>query len=300
MFKDLKDFLDYLIHEKRYSKHTITSYSTDISQLIQFAELQYEIKEIDRIKHQIIRSWIVELMQSGQKEKSINRKISSVRSFFNYLRKNDVVNKNPMQKILAPKIPKRLPSVIREDHLHKLFDKNIENMDFYNQRDLMIVEMLYCTGMRRIELIGLEDVNVDLHQNKLKVLGKGNKERYIPLSDQLMTQIKNYIEARNEFFEKELFPALFVTNQGKRLYPKFVYNLVTRILAKVSTASKRSPHVLRHSFATHLTNNGADINAIKSLLGHANLGATQIYTHNSIEKLKEVYQKSHPKALKRD
>lgn len=300
MFKELDSFIEYVTHEKRYSKHTVTSYKNDINQMLCFARSQYEIKQIDRITHQVIRSWIVEQMDLGKTPKSLNRKISSLRSFFNFLRKIGKCDKNPMLKIIAPKIPKRLPSVIREEQLNKIFKNKNSQAEFPESRDQLIVELLYCTGMRRDELIKLRDEDVDFSSSYITVTGKGNKQRNIPISIALLKLIKEYIEKRKEFFESLNSSNLFVTNKNQKLYPKFLYNLVKQVLSEVSTATKRSPHILRHSFATHLTNNGADINAIKSLLGHANLGATQIYTQNSIEKLKKVYEKSHPKASKAD
>ncbi len=300
MFEHLNSFCDYLLHEKRYSHHTVTAYKTDIQQFANYCITVYDINEIKVIKHTIVRSWIVNRMEEEDTAKSINRKISSLRSFFNFLKRKKVVQRNPMLKIIAPKIPKRLPEYIREDNIKKLLDNLNEDESYPNFRDRIIVELLYSTGIRRAELIPLSEKDVLTSDKMIKVIGKGNKERLIPLSSHLLRKIKKLIELRDEYFIDNACANIFLTDSGKPVYPKFIYNVVTRLLGTVSTSKKKSPHILRHSFATHLTNNGADINAIKELLGHANLGATQIYTHNSIKKLKEVYSKSHPKARKEE
>jgi integrase/recombinase XerC len=206
------------------------------------------------------------------------------------------VAKNPTIKIITPKIPKRLPEFIQEKNIAQLFDNLIEG-DFEEFRDRLIIELFYITGMRKIELINLSDDDIDMSNNVVKVLGKGNKERLCPLLESILSKINRYKELRDSFFEGDLHSKhLFVTSKGAKMYPKFVYNLVKSYLSTITTLNKRSPHILRHSFATHLMNGGADLNAVKELLGHANLAATQIYTHNSIEKLKEVYKNAHPKS----
>lgn len=295
MLEFLDSFLNYLSKQKRYSQNTVVSYKTDLKQFISYCIADYEIEELKLIKHTIVRSWIVQRMEKGDSEKSINRKISSLRSFFQFLKRKKLVDKNPMVKIVAPKVPKRLPEFIREDAIQKLLD-NLNEADSYSSlRDRIIIELLYSTGMRRAELIALTEKDIKFNDGLLKVLGKGNKERLIPLGERLIQKLKVLIQLKNEMFENAP-QNLFLTDRGKKVYPKFIYNKVVALISQVSTSSKKSPHILRHSFATHLTNNGADINAIKELLGHANLAATQIYTHNSISKLKEVYSKSHPKA----
>lgn len=300
MFKHLDSFCDYLLHEKRYSKHTITAYKTDITQFANYCASVYEISELKVIKHTIVRSWIVTRIEQEDSAKSINRKISSLRSFFNFLKRKKIVERNPMVKIVAPKIPKRLPEYIREENIEKLLDNLNEDENYLVFRDRLIVELLYSTGIRRAELIPIEQKDILGSDGIIKVLGKGNKERMIPIDAALVSKLKKLIKLRDEHFPKNVLPNLFLTDKGRLVYPKFIYNIVTGLISTVSTAKKKSPHVLRHSFATHLTNNGADINAIKELLGHSNLAATQIYTHNSIKKLKEVYSKSHPKAKKED
>ena len=292
----LISFIDYLKFEKRYSPHTITSYNNDISQFSFFITKTYTGITIDKIGHNHIRSWMVELVNNSISSKSINRKISSLRSFYNYLMKQAIVSKNPTLKIVTPKIAKRLPEFIQERNIAKIFD-NIIDGDFEDFRNRLIIEFFYSTGIRRIELINIKDGDIDSALCTIKVLGKGNKERIIPLSKNLLLRIERYIKLRAEFFEDSHYDEFFfVTSKGSKMYPKLVYNIVKKYLSDVTTSSKRSPHILRHTFATHMMNGGADLNAVKELLGHANLAATQIYTHNSIEKLKEVYKKAHPKS----
>ena len=295
MNKLLNKFLDYLKYEKRYAENTIISYKNDLNQFLKFVQDEYDLDEIGLVHHRIIRTWIVSMMQDEMKSKSMNRKISTLRSFYNYLKRQRLVTKNPMLKIVAPKIEKRLPSYVQEDKIEQLFDVIEDEDDYFNYRDRLIVEVLYSCGLRRSELIGLKDADLNLQKSCLKVLGKGNKERLIPISDKLINRIIHYQSLRESVFSiKEKY--LFLTNSGKKLYPKMVYNIVTKYLSTITTAKKKSPHVLRHSFATHLMNHGAELNAVKELLGHANLSATQIYTHNTIEKLKNVYKSAHPKA----
>ncbi len=292
----LSKFLDYLKHEKRYSKHTIKSYTNDINQFKSFLELNYELTDEKLVKHTHIRSWMVQLMEENISPRSINRKLSTLRSYFNYLRKLSLIDNNPLLKIISPKVGKRLPEYVKEDQLEQLFD-TIDIGDFEDYRNRLIVELIYVTGMRRTELINLKDSDIQKSVGAIKVLGKGNKERIIPLAPQIFDKFERYKDLRSAYFEDlSAFPSFFVTNKGKILYPKFVYNVVKKYLSSVTTMKKRSPHILRHSFATHLMNQGADLNAVKELLGHANLAATQVYTHNSIEKLREVYRKAHPKS----
>jgi integrase/recombinase XerC len=213
--------------------------------------------------------------------------------------KNDLVQKNPTLKIVTPKIAKKLPEFVQEKNMASIFD-NILDGEFEDFRNRLIIEFFYSTGIRRIELINISDNDIDRANRVVKVLGKGNKERIIPLSDDFLSKIDKYLSLRDDYFDNELpSETLFVTNKGSKMYPKLVYNIVKSYLSTVTTAEKKSPHILRHTFATHMMNQGADLNAVKELLGHANLAATQIYTHNSIEKLKEVYKKAHPKSDKK-
>ena len=292
-------FLQYLEFEKRFSPHTISAYKSDLEQFYVFLKLTYEIENLAKVRHVHIRAWIVELIQNKITPRSINRKLSTLKTYFKFLKKRKQIKENPMLKVIAPKVGKRLPVVIKELEMANLF----EQIDFGNgysaARDEMIMELLYSTGMRRSELIQLSPNDIDFYQQQIKVLGKGNKERLIPFAKKLGDHLKSYIALRNEEFSLSPDAPLFLTNKGLKLYPKFVYNLVKKYLSHVTTVEQRSPHVLRHSFATHLSGNGADLNAIKELLGHSSLAATQVYTHNSIEQLKKVYQQAFPKAKKK-
>lgn len=289
----LEEFIGYLGKEKRYAQHTLTSYKKDLTQFWAYITETFEAENASEVSHFYIRSWIVHLMEQGIGSRSINRKLSALKTYFKFLMRSGYVTKNPTLKVEPPKTSKRLPVFVEQKHMDNLLDNVPFTDDFEGLRDKLIIELLYGTGMRKAELIGLKDMDVDLPRKQLKVLGKGSKERLIPLNDALIDSITAYRTVRDEQFSSQW---LLVTNKGAQLYPKFVYLVVRKFLTLVTTLDKRSPHVLRHSFATHLSNNGADLNAVKDLLGHSSLAATQVYTHNNIEKLKEIYKKSHPKA----
>jgi len=294
----LTQFLKYLEVEKRASKHTCISYRNDITQYYKFLLGIYELEKLLESNALHIRSWMSQLVSVKVSTRSINRKLSALRSFYNYHLRQGNIKSNPTLRIMTPKTAKKLPSIVQEKNLLNLADQESTGTSYACLRDALIMELLYSTGMRRSELINLRIQDVDKANRYLKVLGKGNKERLIPFSDSLMKKLNLYLEVRQEIAEELdlTIKNLFFTSKGKALYPKYVYNLVKARLGAISTAEKRSPHILRHSFATHLMNNGADLNAVKELLGHASLAATQVYTHNSIEKLKDIYKKSHPKA----
>lgn len=292
----LRSFLNYIEYEKRYSKHTITSYKNDLEQFQTFLKQQYELDKIESANHMQVRSWIVHMMQNQMTSKTVNRKISSLKSFYKFHKKKGNVTTNPMQKIVSPKQNKRLPAYVREDKLSSLLTSDKFTPDFYGIRDLLILEILYQTGIRRSELISIQDKDVNISNRTLKVLGKGNKERLIPIKEELITLIRTYSGFKLELFPEIDHDFLLVTDKGQKMYPKYVYNKVKSYLEIITTSDKKSPHILRHSFATHLANRGAELNAIKSLLGHASLAATQIYTHNTIEKLKKAHNAAHPKA----
>lgn len=292
----LTSFLTYLSHEKRYSPYTITSYQTDLGQFEAFTNKAYELG-LTEVKHTHIRSYMVDLMEQKSSENTINRKISALRSFYKFLFREGKINQNPMLLVKAPKIPKRLPVFIETQKLDHLLDSS-EYFDegFSSVRDHLVIELLFGTGMRLTELIQLKDSDVDVYTGAIKVLGKRNKERIIPINKQLINQINTYNDLKKlQNFNNNLLN-LIVTNSGQVAYPKLIYRIVTTYLNLVSTSDKKSPHVLRHSYATSLLNAGADLNAIKELLGHASLAATQVYTHNSIERLKTIYKQAHPKA----
>ena len=293
MVKEL--FLKYLQFEKRYSIHTLSSYETDLDQYLIFCNSNEKHNEINE-DHHLIRKWIVELIEGGKSARTVNRKISTLKSFYKYLIRNNFIQINPMDKVLQPKFKKNLPYFVEEKQMDLLLDKVDFGSDFSGIRDKMIIEMLYCTGIRLSELLGIKDKDFDEKKLTILVLGKRNKERLIPLSCDLNKEISEYLNMRDKEFEQKTNSYLFITDKGKQLYPKFVYRLVNKYLSYVTTIDKRSPHILRHTFATIMLNSGADLNAIKEFLGHSNLAATQIYTHTSFEKLKSIYKQAHPRA----
>ncbi|MBK6903396.1 MAG: tyrosine-type recombinase/integrase [Saprospirales bacterium] len=287
-------FRDYLVYEKRFSPHTVQAYQSDTDQFLTFAEVQYGLISVSEIGPLHIRAWMVDMLEHGISPRAINRKLSCLKTFFRFLLKRGWVQQSPMLKILAPKTGKALPVFVREEHLAQLLDEVVFPAGFEGARDRMMLELLYMTGLRRAELMGMTPESADFHRMQIRVKGKGGKERIIPILPDLAERLRAYIDLRRTSFE-ELPANLLLTDKGAPMYPKFVYRVVRKYLSMVTTVEKRSPHVLRHSFATHLSNKGADINAIKELLGHSSLAATQVYTHNAIEKLKEVYQLAHPK-----
>lgn len=291
----ISEFIQFIQFEKRYSENTIISYKNDLAQFSVFIEKEYEIMELDAVKHPFIRSWIVKLMEQDIAPRSINRKLSALKSLFKFALRKGIVTKNPMSKIVAPKTSKKLPVFVEQTNIQRLLDEEesaVSEQDLpTNQRDKLIIELLYATGMRRTELIHIQKSQIDSYGNQIKVLGKGKKERIIPLPQELVQHMHEYLKMNNDVVSDFLFH----DKNGKQLAPHLIYSIVKKQLAKVTTINKKSPHVLRHTFATHLLNNGADINAVKELLGHANLSATQVYTHNTIEKLKNVHKQAHPR-----
>ncbi len=289
-------FFKYLQYEKRYSPHTLTSYHTDLGQFAAYLREVYEITDAVEADHTIIRSWILTLVQQNIKPRSINRKIACLRSYYRFLLAQERVAVNPMLRIKAPKASKKLPVFVPEEPFNTLLDNFTFEENFEGQRERLILEFLYGTGIRLAELLGVQHTDIDHRAKTVRVLGKGNKERIVPLNDSLLNSIDAYIAQKKHFFEDNNSTNLLVTNKARPLYPKFVYRVVKKYISLITTSEHNSPHVLRHSFATHLLNKGADLNAIKDLLGHASLAATQVYTHNSIEKLKSIFEKAHPKA----
>ncbi|MGF7079828.1 tyrosine-type recombinase/integrase [Mucilaginibacter sp. UYCu711] len=294
----LARFIQYIKFEKRYSPHTVSAYQSDLDQFISFLNHPDQtITHPQEISHYLIRNWMVELMNQGLSARSINRKIATLRKYFKFLVQEGVLTINPASKINTPKIPKNLPVVVEDARLTQMLDNGeVFTDDFKGTRDKLIIEMLFGTGMRLSELLGIKDTDINAYEGTVKVLGKRNKERIIPLNQELRLLLLKY----NELKKSENFGnnslTLIVTDKGANAYPKLIYLTVHKYLSNISTQNKRSPHVLRHTFATSLLNAGADLNAIKELLGHANLSATQIYTHNSVERLKSIYKLAHPKA----
>ena len=286
----LEEFFSYIKSEKRFSDHTIISYTTDLNQFSKFLKDEYDIIDQSKASFKIIRNWVSILVESGLKSNSVNRKISTLKTFYKFLSMYNYSNSNPTLKLLSPKSSKRLPVFVEKENMNNLFDSNFFDNSFCGRRDKLIIELFYFTGMRLSELINIKISDLDFVNSQIKVLGKRNKERLIPITYNVLNTLSDF---KNMFNLKNF---LFSDENGKKLYSKKVYRIVNKYLAKISSIQKKSPHVLRHSFATHMLNNGADINAIKEILGHANLSATQIYTHNSIKKLKNVHKQAHQKA----
>lgn len=291
-----ESFLQYLQIEKRYSPLTVRSYLNDLDQFFKYLAQEDGRLDTGAVSSHDIRSWIVDLMENEYTAKSIHRKISSLRGYFRYLRKEGLVKNDPLEKVVLPRVKKSLPLFVEEESLDKLLDNYDFGNDFNGVRNRTIIEMLYLTGMRRAELTGLRSVDVDLADATVKVTGKRNKQRIIPVLKSFTIRLEQYIRLRNEKFPEGGREWFFVSNKGNKLYDKYVYNIVKSYLSMVTTIEKKSPHILRHTFATHMLNHGADLNSIKEFLGHANLSATQIYTHNSFEKLKKIYKQAHPRA----
>ncbi|MEO9476900.1 MAG: tyrosine-type recombinase/integrase [Cyclobacteriaceae bacterium] len=293
----IDSFLKFLEYEKRFSQHTLTAYQRDLKQFKSYLLETYELEDFLQANHAILRSWIVSLTESGVSPTTVNRKIATLKSVFKFLQSREYIDQNPASRLKPLKTEKKLPSFVRENEMVDLLDEiNFEfSDDFGGVRDKVLIELLYCTGIRLSELINLQERRVNFFQGTIKVLGKRNKERVIPISDSFVKVIKEYLQIRNNEF-KNASEFLLVTNTGEKLYPMMVYRTVRAYLSQVTTLSKKSPHVLRHTFATHLLDKGADLNAVKDLLGHTSLAATQVYTHNSMEKLKSAFDLAHPRA----
>jgi integrase/recombinase XerC len=289
-----ENYLSYLRFEKRYSPHTVEAYEKDLIQFYDFCSINgFSDSALD---HKSIRLWIVNLLETDHTPRSVNRKISSLKNYIRYLIKEGKLANDPLFKIIRPKTNKRNPVFVEEESLNNILDVFDFGDDYTGIRNRLIIELLYKTGMRRSELVSLDLNSFDISNSVLKVKGKRNKERLIPLDNSIRRELNHYIDKRFIEFPDSVTSFLFLTDSGKPIYDKLVYRIVVNFLNQVTTLTKKSPHVLRHTFATHLLNHGADLNAIKELLGHANLSATQVYTHNTFEKLKDVYNKAHPRA----
>lgn len=291
----IDSFLKYLEYERRYSSHTITSYHSDLSQFHSFLKSNFQTDDLKEANHGIIRAWLVDLSEQEIQSTSINRKIATLRSFYKYLLKYDHISQDPTWKLKTLKTPRKIPHFVDEGEMNALLDNRTVEDSHQYQREALIIEMLYGTGMRLSELINIKHADINIHQQTIKVLGKRNKERIIPFSKNLHQVIEQYIQLKKREIVATDHDYLLVTDTGKQLYPMFVQRLTKRYFANTNV-DKKSPHVLRHTYATHLLNNGAELNAVKELLGHSSLAATQVYTHNSMEKLKKVFDQAHPKA----
>tara|TARA_R110002050_G_scaffold102774_1_gene211603 strand:- start:42536 stop:43417 length:882 start_codon:yes stop_codon:yes gene_type:complete len=291
----ITEFESYLKSEKRFSAHTVVAYIKDVNQFYDFIYTSLGEISLEEIDHKSIRLWLVYLMDEKQvSANTVNRKLSSIKTYYRFLLLSEVLSVNPTLKVISPKISKRLPEFVSQGSMEKLLGAELFENSFSGVRDHLVMELLYQTGIRLSELIGIQMHDVDQLVKSVKVTGKRNKQRIVPITIELQKLILQYIKFRNQITTSEL--SLIVTGKGKSAYPKLIYNIVNKYLAMVSTVNKKSPHILRHTFATHMLNNGADLNTIKELLGHANLSATQVYTHNSFEKLKLIYNQAHPRA----
>ena len=285
-------FFDYLTYEKKLSKHTIEAYKSDLKQLECFCEKIND--NLLSLNTKVLRQWVVFLLENNNSNSSVNRKLSSVKSFYKFAEREKMISHNPSKNLILPRKNKRLPSFLKEDEMGNLFNFDFFDNNVFGQRDKLILELLYLTGIRRDELINIESSDVDFYRKSLLIKGKGNKTRILPIPNWLVTELSEYLLGLQKMQYSTSY--LFVTNRGAKLYPNFVYRLVKKYLSLITTQQKRSPHVLRHTFATHMLNEGAELNAIKELLGHASLAATQVYTHNSFQKLKKTYNQAHPRA----
>ena len=288
-------FLGHLSLERRFSSHTLKAYTSDLSGFISYVVEQQCLSSVDELRHFHVRSWIVSQMEAGQSPRSINRRLSCLKTYFKFLRKRGLMAVDPMKKVVAPRTGKRLPVFIQESQMAALFTHVDFGADFGGQQARLILEVLYATGMRRSEASCLKISDLDFSRMVMRVRGKGDKERMLPFASYLIEQFDHFLKLRSALFPTTDEPWLFLNRKGAQLSPESIYQIVRKNLSLVTTVEQRSPHVLRHTFATHLSNNGAELNAIKELLGHSNLAATQIYMHNSIERLMEIYEKSHPK-----
>jgi len=290
-------FLQYLQYEKRCSPHTLSAYQRDLEQFVQYLTTAYEISQPETATFAMIRSWIVSLVEQKLEATSINRKIATLRTFFKFLLKRKNINQDPMQKVVALKTSRTIPAFVDEQPMGLLLDQFEFAEGFYGLRDKLILELLYGTGIRLSELINLKESDLTVSEQVVKVTGKGNKQRIVPVHRTLLPLLETYNASKKAHFEgKFLADYLIVTDKGDQSYPMMIQRIVKKHLDMITTIEKRSPHVLRHTFATHLLNKGADLNAIKDLLGHASLGATQVYTHNSLDRLKQIFEQAHPKA----
>jgi len=299
----LKDkYIDYLRFEKRYSAHTVLAYHSDLDDFTKFLSLQYSITDLLQADHTLIRSWLISLIDRKISARSVNRKLSTLKSFYRFCQKQGLCEVNPMFKVVAPRVSRHLPVFLTRDNLDTLLYSIEFDPGYEGCRDKMILTLFYATGIRRAELVQITLPDLDLDTGTLKILGKRKKERIIPLGEKVICQLKEYLIIRYEFLS-EIKPikqintlTLFVTSKGLAVYPRLIHNIVHKYLSLIASNSKLSPHVLRHTFATHMLDDGADLNAIKEILGHSSLAATQVYTHNTIEKLKSIYKQAHPRA----
>jgi integrase/recombinase XerC len=294
--EELKEFVNYLKIEKRYSGYTVRAYSDDIAQFNLYLELEKSVQDIFTVVQSDLRDWIIFQVQSGNSARTLRRKVASIKAFYEFFMRKGLLKINPVEGMILPKMKKKLPEFINEKSIESLLDQKMFSTDFPGMRDCFVLELFYATGIRLSELINLKNSDIDLIKGEIKVLGKRNKERLVPLTGNIIQLYQNYNNLRKITFPEEKIDRLIINDKGLPVYPRLVQRLVRKYLSMGTTLEKKSPHLLRHTFATHMLNNGADLNAVKELLGHANLAATEIYTHNTYEKLKTIYKQAHPRA----
>ena len=294
----IDSFFDYLLLEKKYSVHTITAYKNDLANFKSFIIIEFEEKDLLKVNYHQIRSWIVYLVESKVSNRTINRKVSSLKSFYKFLQKSEQIFINPLSKHKALKGTKKIQVPFTSKEINLVIDKIDELDSFESVRDKLIVELFYSTGIRRAELINLKEKNVNKSSGVIKVLGKRDKERFVPLLQSVQVTLNRYLELKKEF--NLGLEELFITKNGNKIYETLVYRIINSYFSNVSSKVKKSPHILRHSFATHLLNEGADLNSVKELLGHSSLASTQVYTHNSLDAIKKVYNQAHPRGDKKE
>ena len=293
----IDSFINYLEYEKRSSVHTVLAYRKDLEQAQEFVALSFSIDDLAHCTHPDLRAWIIDLVEQGMSQTTVNRKLATLRSFYKFLMRSKIIQKDPTYKLKSLKSPKKLPEFLQETTIESVLEEEVYAPTFEGQRDRMVLEFLYLTGVRLSELTALKWKDIRLQEEQVKVLGKRQKERIIPLTKSLQRNIADYKKVVEAHFLKLEGEDYFIrSNKGEKAYSMLIYRIVKHYLDLFAQNSKRSPHLLRHTFATHLLNKGADLNAVKDLLGHANLAATQVYTHNSMEKLKAVFEQAHPKA----
>jgi integrase/recombinase XerC len=294
--EELNEFVNYLKVEKRYSVYTVRAYSDDTAQFIHYLETVKEVKNLFAITQNDVRDWIVNQVQIGNSPRTLRRKAASIKAFYAYFMRKGLVKNNPLESVILPKMKKKLPDFISETSIESLLDGNLFSEGFPGIRDRFVIELFYATGIRLSELVNLKLDDVDLSKGEIKVLGKRNKERIVPLTPNIINLYRLYLSARATSFSEEKTNKLIINDNGMPVYPRLIQRLVRKYICLGTTLEKKSPHLLRHTFATHMLNNGADLNAVKELLGHASLAATEIYTHNTYEKLRTIYKQAHPRA----
>ncbi|MEW7280460.1 tyrosine-type recombinase/integrase [Aquimarina sp. 2201CG1-2-11] len=294
----ISEFVEYLLLEKKYSKHTVTAYESDLLSFLRFYENEYDGESISKANYAQIRSWIVLLVEAGVANRTVNRKVSSLKTYYKFLLKTEQIDKNPLQKHKALKVAKKLQVPFSIEEVEDVLKMLDDDQSFEGVRDKLIVEIFYATGIRRVELVNIKLSDIDVGKRVVKVLGKRNKERYVPLLPVVLETLKRYLDVRSDLFGEREASFLFLTKKGVKIYETLVYRVINNYFSKASSKVKKSPHILRHSFATHLLNEGANLNAVKELLGHSSLAATQIYTHHSVAQLTKVYKQSHPRNKK--